>query len=1030
MEFSTRGRAKRRHLSTSECVSLRCSTAGNQPLTQPFSFPHGSKDPSRGLYPRSFSKRRRGGVGQGTDSKQQKEITTFFPVTNLVRDNHHKEDEEMEEQDISDELLLDISENVCSVKEEPEEPEAVPGHSIPGCSSSPGSAGLHFPQFGHVKLEEDVDVEPLPDAHFGLLGSSHNWAEPCGHVEELPEEVLKMVLAHLPAPDLFRTAIRVCHRWRDVITDPMFVPWKKLYFRYQMKERHAVEEITAILTENHITVKDDLCVLNMVRYMSQFKHSTSVNPEKVLLYARRHHLFVQASACLKYRIPESEQGPNPWSTLTLMLILAHGVMDILDLVHLLNVPQCLPSLCTISEFLSCVATLLLAMNESGISITNRWHYNIFYVLHLMENDSSPQGVIESHTDGSGPSHGVSFQPTHEQQQILSHDIHPDHVVKIMAFAGTGKTSTLVQYARQRPQQRFLYVAFNRSVATEAQQAFPRNVDCKTVHSLAFCSIGLRYKKIRKLSNNLKPFSVCWVLPKGQGGFVNAKVIVQTINAFLASTCTHIGIEHVPDEYVNTSGKRTQPDLKQKQIFVGIAQDIWKKMQELVPAKEPAYHMTHDGYLKLWQLKKPRLDNYDAIFIDEAQDCSPAILDVMLSQCCGKILVGDPHQQIYTFRGAINALQTVHHTHLYYLTQSFRFGPEIAYIGATILEACKKVKKILVGGNQEGSVRGENDEAEGFLVFNQENQKQSKQRKVAILSRCNVTVFDQAVKLTEAEQHPKLHIVGGIENFGLSTILDLWILMQPEEERNKKNLVIKDGFIKCFCKTKMGGYSALKRYATESEDRELEVKLAVVEKYNSRIPDLVDRINACSESDPHLADFILGTVHKSKGLEFDTVVVTDDFIKVPCARHNLQQLVHCVRANIPEDEWNLLYVAVTRAKRRLMITKSIKNILTLAGEYQLRAELTSSLLTNGQPPRCSVQGCQNHMRAESALTMCQLPIRYVDSVETGGPLCATCVEQRLRHSAFLIEHPEKVRAMPYTEERVELPVNVAMLMALL
>lgn len=44
------------------------------------------------------------------------------------------------------------------------------------------------------------------------------------------------------------------------------------------------------------------------------------------------------------------------------------------------------------------------------------------------------------------------------------------------------------------------------------------------------------------------------------------------------------------------------------------------------------------------------------------------MDIMLSQNCGKILVGDPHQQIYTFRGAINALHSVTHTHIYYLTQ--------------------------------------------------------------------------------------------------------------------------------------------------------------------------------------------------------------------------------------------------------------------------------------------------------------------------------------------------------------------------
>lgn len=44
------------------------------------------------------------------------------------------------------------------------------------------------------------------------------------------------------------------------------------------------------------------------------------------------------------------------------------------------------------------------------------------------------------------------------------------------------------------------------------------------------------------------------------------------------------------------------------------------------------------------------------------------MDVLLAQRCGKILVGDPHQQIYTFKGAVNALNTVHHTHIFYLTQ--------------------------------------------------------------------------------------------------------------------------------------------------------------------------------------------------------------------------------------------------------------------------------------------------------------------------------------------------------------------------
>lgn len=33
--------------------------------------------------------------------------------------------------------------------------------------------------------------------------------------------------------------------------------------------------------------------------------------------------------------------------------------------------------------------------------TTRWHYNIFYVLHLMENSSSPASLSESWTEESG-----------------------------------------------------------------------------------------------------------------------------------------------------------------------------------------------------------------------------------------------------------------------------------------------------------------------------------------------------------------------------------------------------------------------------------------------------------------------------------------------------------------------------------------------------------------------------------------------------------------------------------------------------
>lgn len=54
----------------------------------------------------------------------------------------------------------------------------------------------------------------------------------------------------------------------------------------------------------------------------------------------------------------------------------------------------------------------------------------------------------------------------------------------------------------------------------------------------------------------------------------------------------------------------------------------------------------------------------------------AVADILLRQNVAKILVGDPHQQIYGFRGATNAMGQIDATHVYYLTQVLYFYIDI------------------------------------------------------------------------------------------------------------------------------------------------------------------------------------------------------------------------------------------------------------------------------------------------------------------------------------------------------------------
>lgn len=991
---------RRKHLTEADCKELAHSREGLCPLTQPFNQWKTKPDVHRGLYPRNRADRcfrGRGGKSTFSSSTSHDTISTENPTSSSHTPGMAEEESGHMEEDIED---FDSDNDVP-----PSEPvfrRKRPFSAMESRSHCPGEdANSSFSDF----YEEDDDdemsllLDSLSQPCYGLFGVTDQNNVSCGHINKFPDELLQSIFGFLPIVDLYQNISLVCRKWKSLVQDSLFIKWKKLYHRYLAKDGEAVVEIEELLKTNGITADNPLCVLQLVKHFASLSAHVA-DSQAVLEGLKKHSLYEIAEKCVIQRLPEltcHNESVNAWAVLAVIVLLSTNVGDIQRLITCLQGFGSPLRLVEVMEALYCLATFLFAMREQKILISNRIHYNIFYSLYLLENSSLQKEMPSYKNARCKP----TFNLTNEQQQIINHDIQEGQVVKIMAFAGTGKTSTLIKYAERRSHLRFLYATFNKSIANHAVQLFPKNVVCKTFHSLAYQQTGKLYQQRKKLNpSKLTSYTVNFVLPEGRAGFIRAKLVVKTLENFFASADENIETDHVPIWCKNTRGEREPVAPLDQQFTVREADKIWGKMQRLEETREHAYKMTHDGYLKLWQLRRPDLSSYDAIFIDEAQDCTPSIMELVLSQKCGKIFVGDPHQQIYTFRGAVNALCEVPHTHIFYLTQSFRFGAEIAYIGATILDACKKIRrKALVGGNQEGTVR------EHF------------QTNVAILSRTNACVFDRAVNVTDKENPSLIHIIGGPESFGLRKIHDIWVLLQPESERQKQNLYIKDKFIATW--QKKGGLSKLKEYAISSEDRELETKIAVVEKYNRRIPELVKRIEMCHTPDPTNADYILGTVHKAKGMEFDTVEVTDDFVKVPCARHNLERL-QIPLAMLAEDEWNLIYVAVTRAKKHLTITKSIENILTLAGEYSLKAELTSPMLKDG-PVLCALPHCRNSIPEQTVLTVRKLPITYSDeSEDKGGYICHACAQQRVGPITQLMVSQEVLATMDVKLENIALP----------
>lgn len=93
---------------------------------------------------------------------------------------------------------------------------------------------------------------------------------------------------------------------------------------------------------------------------------------------------------------------------------------------------------------------------------------------------------------------MSYCDTPEQAAIIGWS-GSKPVVK--AFAGTGKTSTLVRFALANLGTRMLYLVYNRAVSDDAEQKSPFNVECKTPYQLARPNFGIHYQQW--LTGNLR-----------------------------------------------------------------------------------------------------------------------------------------------------------------------------------------------------------------------------------------------------------------------------------------------------------------------------------------------------------------------------------------------------------------------------------------------------------------------------------------------------------------------------------------------
>lgn len=455
--------------------------------------------------------------------------------------------------------------------------------------------------------------------------------------------------------------------------------------------------------------------------------------------------------------------------------------------------------------------------------------------------------------------------TQEQKDIVSCNLAAGQVLKVLAFAGTGKTTTLIEYALAHPEKRILYVAFNKSVQLEAAAKFPRNVVCKTSHALAFARFGARHRN--RLVPGFKANTVMDALDLAN--YEDAKFAIDTLLNYLVSADPRVSQRHVPHV--------ARPHYQQVGLAMPNLVDLANKLGRMMcDGSNPNIGMLHDGYLKLFQLSRPRL-NFDILLLDEAQDVNPCTADIILSQPgVAKIVVGDHHQQIYSFRGSRDSLKTIEADFTCYLTNSFRFTNNIARAANMILDQFKGETRKIQGLRKKAKGRGNG--------------------KYTMVARTNAKVFDEAVRLSKNRK--KVGFVGGIAGYRFNRILDCYYLYTDKKRK------IRDPYLRSF-----DNFGDMESYAKTVEDCELGSMCKVVLNYRHTIYGLVEMIQE-KAVDESMADVILVTGHKAKGLEWPEVHLCDDFPELVVDKEIIG------KDELETDEFNLLYVSMTRAMERL------------------------------------------------------------------------------------------------------------------
>lgn len=495
---------------------------------------------------------------------------------------------------------------------------------------------------------------------------------------------------------------------------------------------------------------------------------------------------------------------------------------------------------------------------------------------------------------------IDFEPSEYQKAIFEYIEKGNGHLVVEAAAGSGKTYTIVKSLNYIPSdKRILMSAFNTDIVNELKKKTKGvdNVDVRTLHSLGLMFLRTNHPRkeieidaykyeshIKNYISNYTSINVHRLNVKEYYRYLdNIKKYVDFGRYYLCQTIRDL--DFIEQRY----GIDTMAD--EKEVAIGVME--WGKNNISTVDYTDMVWLPNVLFLKPIGLL------YDFIMVDECQDMNKAERELILK--CFKmgtrlISVGDSQQMLYSFAGgdpdSFNALKSIPNTVCLPLSISYRCAKNIVNFA----------KKIVP------SIEANNDGREGEILENVSLDKVKDGD--MILCRNNAPLLqvynsflkmgrkayirgkdigNNLKKVVKGTKQKSLNVNCREDGVFVRLYDDLFVL------RNKmiENLGIDEASV-------MKSPPILNKL-------DIIKALEILSEGINTTDELLEKIESIFSKNNKDEGVALSTIHKAKGLEADNVyIVCKSLMPSKCATMDWEI----------KQEYNLMYVAYTRAKNKL------------------------------------------------------------------------------------------------------------------